>query len=241
MTTVSLRRFWVALAITSLPFYAWGAVSDAAVGPAGLPVSALMFVCPALAAVAACGGVREPLTALARRPTALPLLGALVIPLAAIAAASGGLPLGPDLGTSAGLYLVAAAFEEIGWSAVLAPALLRRHSPVSTGLLIGAAWALWHVIPYVQAGYSIPDLAAQCWFTVALRVVLVLLTVAAGTVPIVAIVGHAASNVAWTAANGSGAYCPALSALAMTGAAALLAVSARASDRAERRSGGGAS
>ncbi|BDH58858.1 type II CAAX prenyl endopeptidase Rce1 family protein [Tsukamurella sp. PLM1] len=153
---MSLRRFWVALAITSLPFYAWGAVSDAAVGPAGLPVSALMFVCPAIAAMVACGGVREPLTALARRPTALPLLGALVIPPAAIATASDGLPLGPELGTSAALYLVAAAFEEIGWSVVLAPVLLRRHSPVSTGLLIGVAWALWHVIPYVQAGYSIP-------------------------------------------------------------------------------------
>ncbi|TWS19215.1 CPBP family intramembrane metalloprotease [Tsukamurella asaccharolytica] len=223
--TISLRRFWATLAITSLPFYLWGALSDASVGPTGLPMSALMFLCPAVAAVVAAGGVRAPVAALVRRPRgATTVVGALTIPPVAIGIASGGLPVESSLATSAALYLMAAAFEELGWSAVLAPALLRRHRPVATGLLIGAAWALWHVIPYLQAGYSIADLLAQCWFTVALRVVLVLLVVAAGTAPIVAVVGHAASNVAWTAAAGGGAYSPALSAASMSIAAIALAI-----------------
>lgn len=220
---VSLRRFWATLAITSLPFYAWGSLSDATVGPAGLPVSALMFLCPALAAVAA-GGPRAPLTVLIRRPRTLPLAAALVAPPVAIGVASGGLPAGPAIATSAALYLVAATFEELGWSAVLTPALLRCHGPVTTGLLIGAAWAVWHVIPYLQAGYPFGDLVAQCGFTVALRVVLVLLVDAAGTAPIVAVVGHAASNVAWTATASIGAYSPALSALAMAAAAVAVAI-----------------
>ncbi|BDH58859.1 hypothetical protein MTP03_37980 [Tsukamurella sp. PLM1] len=87
---------------------------------------------------------------------------------------------------------------------------------------------------------------AQCWFTVALRVALVLLMVTASTAPdapggvcaapIVAVIGHAASNVAWTAAEEVDAYSPALSALAMTGAAALLAgVATTAKRRAPRR------
>ncbi len=222
--TISLRRFWATLAITSLPFYIWGALSDASVGPAGLPVSALMPLCPALAAVTAAGGVQAPLAALVQRPRVPAVVGALTIPSVAIGVASGGLPITPSLATSAVLYLMAAAFEELGWSAVLTPALLHRHRSVATGLLIGAAWALWHVIPYLQAGYSVVDLLAQCWFTVALRVVLVLLVVAAETAPIVAVVGHAASNVAWTAAAGVDAYSPALSAVSMSVAAIALAI-----------------
>ena len=37
--------------------------------------------------------------------------------------------------------------EELGWTGFATPELRRRHSVLSTGLIVGALWGLWHFLP----------------------------------------------------------------------------------------------
>lgn len=41
---------------------------------------------------------------------------------------------------------VAGLFEELGWTGVATPALLRRQRPLAAGLLLGGIWSVWHVL-----------------------------------------------------------------------------------------------
>jgi membrane protease YdiL (CAAX protease family) len=43
--------------------------------------------------------------------------------------------------------LVGSFFEEIGWTGFATPRLMRRFSPVATGLVLGVILALWHALP----------------------------------------------------------------------------------------------
>lgn len=42
---------------------------------------------------------------------------------------------------------VAGTFEEIGWTGVATPALLRRHAPLLAALMLGVVHSVWHVLP----------------------------------------------------------------------------------------------
>lgn len=42
--------------------------------------------------------------------------------------------------------LMAGIFEELGWTGFAVPRLLQRRSVLSTGLIVGALWAVWHFI-----------------------------------------------------------------------------------------------
>ena len=59
----------------------------------------------------------------------------------------------------AALFL-AGTVEEIGWRGVALPILQRRFTPLTSGLLVGLAWALWHLPAFalsgtVQSGWAI--------------------------------------------------------------------------------------
>ena len=41
--------------------------------------------------------------------------------------------------------------EELGWRGVALPTLLRRHTPLVSGLLVGFAWTLWHLPTFFLA------------------------------------------------------------------------------------------
>jgi membrane protease YdiL (CAAX protease family) len=43
--------------------------------------------------------------------------------------------------------------EEIGWRGLAYPRLRERASPLAAGLIVGCAWALWHVPMFVLAGF----------------------------------------------------------------------------------------
>jgi membrane protease YdiL (CAAX protease family) len=71
------------------------------------------------------------LAALLRSPAFLPGIFTASVPL--------GLVL---VGVAAGL--VAGVFEEVGWTGFAVPRLRRRHSLLTTSLLVGLVWGAWH-------------------------------------------------------------------------------------------------
>ena len=46
-------------------------------------------------------------------------------------------------------FFVGAIGEELGWQGYAYPGLRTRQSAFGAALVLGAVWALWHVIPFV--------------------------------------------------------------------------------------------
>ncbi|WP_168700602.1 hypothetical protein [Gordonia paraffinivorans] len=112
------------------------------------------------------------------------------------------------------------------------PFLLRRHSAVTTGVVVGTVWALWHLIPYMQGGHPATELLWQLAFTVVFRVTLVQLTIHRASATVLAVLGHASYNVAWAALDANDEYDPAAATLARGALAGVLYLWSR-----RRRSG----
>jgi uncharacterized protein len=121
---------------------------------------------PALAAVlvAAISGGKDGLLRLLRRLAgwrvpgrwylvALGLPCLLVVAAAALTVA-GGAPV-PDFGPNPGWFMLIGAFastlvivglfEELGWRGYALPLMQRNHTALAAALLLGAAWAAWHL------------------------------------------------------------------------------------------------
>lgn len=93
-----------------------------------------------------------------RGPAAIPVtLLALLLPLAAIAGPAflPGFPL-----ILLFLGLLAGSFEEIGWTGYANPRLLARFGVLQAGLILGLAWAFWHLL--VDFRYNAGSLGAPC-------------------------------------------------------------------------------
>lgn len=205
--------FFVALALLSVPFYVVGPLLGSLPGmPVELPGAALMFVVPTLAAliVAARPRVDWSLRSALRRqpcPTWVWAVALVVVPMI-VAASSGGLDTPNEAIAQVGVlivaYLIAALLEEIGWTGFVLQRLLPLIGELGAGALIGAVWALWHIIPLVQRGDSLSLILAQSAFSVAFRMLLVRLTVASRGTIWPAVIGHAAFNVAWSLSPDSG-------------------------------------
>ncbi|MGY1691419.1 CPBP family glutamic-type intramembrane protease [Geodermatophilus sp. SYSU D01105] len=236
----ALSAFVGALVLSSLPF--WWLLGEVRLTGLGLllPASALAVVCPALVAtaLAAAEGGRAEVATLWRRSVdvpaarhagrsaaAVPVVPALVL-LAALL--DHGWPLPPSPVAPAAVpvlalaYLAAALAEEVGWTAYLTDRLLPRLGTAGTGLLLGAPWAAWHLVPYLQAGRDTGWIAWQCLATVAARVLVVEVHARSGRCVPLAVALHAALNLATAALPGGGADLdPAPVTLVLTVAAAL--------------------
>lgn len=209
--------FCLLVFVFSLPFWILGgvAVSAGQDMPVQLPASALMAFCPALAALVLIrrenplDGVRRllrrafDLRRVPRRRWYAPAL--LLMPLAMVVSYAvlrlSGTPL-PQPRPSAGavILLVVALFlaaigEEIGWMAYAADPLQRRWNALAASLLLGGVWALWHVVPWLQANHDLPWIAWQSLFTVVSRVLIFWLYNNAGHSVFVAALFHTSSNV----------------------------------------------
>ena len=211
----SAPRFLLLLVALSLPFWVAGALTKRQLLPA-LPVSALMAVCPLLAALLLRyreRGMNAAVALLARagdvgvpdRRWYVPVL--LVMP--AVAVVSYGvmrashravppmeLPL-RALPTLVVALLAAAVCEEVGWSGYATEAMEERHGLLATGLPLGAAWAAWHVVPLVQAHRSASWIAWWSLDTVALRLLTVWLYDRTRRSIAAASLFHATQNLAW--------------------------------------------
>nr|WP_082535596.1 CPBP family intramembrane glutamic endopeptidase [Nonomuraea pusilla] len=212
------RRVWAFFGLVFLlgvPFWVAGASGGKLpLLPMDLPVAALMFPSPLIAAVimarwregrgAAGGLLRRSLAPRGlREPRAL-LASLLTSPAVSLAAsglvALAGVPVPGEHGALAAalpllaVYLVAAFCEEAGWMGYAVEPLRARRGALAAGLVIGVVWALWHLVPLFQAGRSPAWIA--WWFvaTVAIRVVMVCLYERAGGSVPSAVAVHATLN-----------------------------------------------
>lgn len=224
----SFQMYLLLVIALSVPFWLIGAVAGQRLPlPVNLPLSALMAVCPLGAAVllvyrdAGRTGVRRlledvvdyrrlkpkiwyvPCLALIPgiyllsygvmrllvRPLPEPHISLLAIPLLFIG------------------FFVAAACEEAGWTGYAVDPLRARWSALATGIVLGAVWGAWHVIPDIQAHESVAWIVWQRGvYDVALRVLLVWLYSNTGRAVLAAVLAHDTDNVSWALFPNNGSH-----------------------------------
>lgn len=209
-----MTGFFLLVLALSAPI--WVLAGGAEILP-GLPASALMVVCPALAAgilVYREDGARA-VTRLFRRSFDLVRVPRAVWYLPVVLLAPGlhavgylamrllDLPLpDPHFPMAIVAPLAIASFaaglaEELGWSAYAVDRAQDHCGALRTGLQVGMFWALWHLVPMAQVGRSAEWIAAQAVFLVAFRVLLVWLYNNTGRSVFAVAVCHATANVSW--------------------------------------------
>lgn len=201
--------------LVSVPFWLLGTIADRELLP-GLPVSAVMVICPALTAaglVARAGGRSAVwsffraaadwrrmrgwawLVALGTMPAVMLLAGLLQVAL--------GQSLPPpqiDLAVALALFVVffvAATAEELGWTGYATRPLAAAYGWVGAGLIIGAAAIAWHLLPLLQAERNWTWIAWWALGTGVRRIVIVWLYMRGGQSVFSASLFHTMSNVSW--------------------------------------------
>lgn len=178
--------------VLAVPFWLVGAVSGLRLSP-DLPVSALMAVCPAIAAaiLARRENGSAGVTALLRRSfdygrirtrrwyVPVILLMPVIHVLAYWMMQVMGLPLPtPRLPLLATLAMLLAFFlsglgEELGWSGYATEPLQDRWGALGAGIILGLVWAAWHYVPLMQVHRAPAWIAWWSLGTVAQRVLIV--------------------------------------------------------------------
>ncbi len=209
--------FFLLVFSLSLPFWLAGALTEFQLLP-GVPLSGLMFVCPVAAALIL--AYRENKTAgmaglLGRAldfqrirtkmwyaPILLLMPGVAILQYTWVLWVEGAqLPIprfsaGATLALSLGFF-IAAQGEELGWSGYVIDPMQERWGALPAGILLGAVWAVWHIVPLVQAHRPPVWIAWWCLGTVATRVLIVWLYNNSGKSVFGAAVFHASGNLAW--------------------------------------------
>jgi membrane protease YdiL (CAAX protease family) len=217
--------FFLVVFALAVPFWVLGAEWDIQLLP-GLPIAALMFVCPALAAVilswrehGAAGVSAQLKRALdyGRIRSAVWLAPILLLKPALAAAAWGimrlqGTPVPvphfeilPALALIV-VFFIAALGEELGWSGYALDPLQGRWDALRASLVLGAAWAVFHYVALVQAHRSAEWIAWWSLGTVAARVVMVWLYNNTGKSVFAAALFHMMTNVTWQLFPVNGSY-----------------------------------
>jgi len=95
--------------------------------------------------------------------------------VAALDGIAGTHPAIPDLGATGRFrrILHCRLGEELGWMGYAVDPMQARWNALQAGILLGLAWAAWHIIPVVQVGRSPVWIAWQCLFWVASRILIV--------------------------------------------------------------------
>jgi len=240
-------KFFLLVFALSTPFWLLGAVTGRQLLP-GLPVSALMAICPAMAALILVhrenktAGVTELLkrsfdykrirTKAWYAPILLLMPGVMVLSYGVMRWMDLPFPT-PRIPVLAGLvmflmflvFFIGALGEELGWSGYAIDPMQARWNALQASILLGLVWAAWHIIPYRQAHRSAGWIAWYCLFTVATRVLMVWLYNNTGKSVFGAALFHAMVNVSWFPFPNSGLhYDPRITGLIVAFAAAIVTV-----------------
>ncbi|MEV5412751.1 CPBP family intramembrane glutamic endopeptidase [Thermopolyspora sp. NPDC052614] len=209
---VPLRFFALVFAL-SVPLWGLGELAGVVgvVRPYNLPVSALMGFCPLIAAllllprgerlallkraVASFGPKRWYVPALLLMP-GLAVASYVVLRLSgeAVPGPHVVLPMVPVLFVA---FFVAAVGEEAGWMGYALGRMPARWSALTTALVMGVVWAVWHVVPWLQADRSVAWVAWQCLGTIATRVLIVWVYGNTGGSVCSAVLLHTSDNMAY--------------------------------------------
>lgn len=239
----------------SAPFWLLGELAERHELLVGVPVSALMVVCPLAAALILLGsaGGRRAVSGHLRRSLALPrgrsarwwAPAALLVPGLLATAYVAQIALGrpttlapttvPHGLLLAAVFFFAALGEEGGWSGYLTDALAPRAcsfrvSSLRVALVVGSTWAVWHYVPLLQVHRSLTWIAWWTLGTLALRVLTVWIYLGSGRSVLLAAVFHASGNLGMFAVEG--VYTPDVCAAVFAVAAAVVCARAPSEERA---------
>jgi len=233
--------------LLSVPFYVWGVFWPVHGLPLGLPATAVMIILPAGVAtvqrrreqgaeaalelwrrVGDIGRIKSPgwfWAALLWMPFAT------VLAYGTMRFLDMPLPAADEVPWSLtplifALYFFGASFEEIGWTAYATEPLQREFGILGAGLVIGAVWAGWHVVPWwLGQGHALWWVASQAVLTLEMRIVMGWTYAKGGQSLFLAILLHATMNTAYSLfPNGGSHYNPAIIAAAVLVLAALAAL-----------------
>ena len=180
--------------LLSIPFWVLGAFFDLTKYiPIQLPISALMFLCPMLAAIilTSKNGTKGDLKLLLNRIWDFDkiknkwwlLVAILLIPslmflsYLMVLFFHSHLPK-PEIKLSttlifAFIFFIGSVGEEVGWTGFITDHIQQRFGALKASLLIGTIWAVWHIIPYIQTHRNATWILWQCIGTIALRIIMV--------------------------------------------------------------------
>ena len=212
-------KFFILVFVFSIPFWLLGALAgdiNKAI-KINLPISSLMLVCPTIAALILTykedksKGVKQLLARvfdykrIQHKIWYLPviLLMPAIMFLSYVAMRLAGVSL-PKLQIPFALipvffiaFFIGAIGEEVGWSGYAIDALQDRWGALIGSIILGAVWAIWHIIPYIQAHNDISWIVWQCLGTVGSRVIITWIYNNTGKSMFAAISYYAMINVTW--------------------------------------------
>ena len=123
------------------------------------------------------------------------------------------------------LFFIAAIGEELGWSGYAIDPLQERYGALGGALLLGAVWAVWHIIPLLSAHRSFTWIAWWALGTLALRIMITWLYNNTSHSVFIAILFHAMFNLTWQLFPIDGSfYDPRITSLIMTATALIIVV-----------------
>jgi len=208
--------FFLLVFALAIPYLAIGAVTAVQILP-GLPVAALMAVCPAIAALIlvhredGAGGAK----ALLKRafdykrirekiwyaPILLLMPGVMVLSFTEMRSSGTNVP-SPEIAVVPALLLCAVFFisasaEELGWSGYAIDPLQNRWGALLASILVGLVWAAFHYVALLQVHRPLVWIAWWSLWTVASRVIITWLYNNTGKSVFAAALFHATINVTW--------------------------------------------
>lgn len=221
-------QFYLLIFALSIPFWLINPIADHLLDgiEINLPVSSLMAVCPLIAAFILVGrdngrrGIRRLMATVLdprrinRKINYVPIiiLMPVIMLLSYIVMRMMELPL-PKLDiqwlTIPVLFLVffiAAVCEETGWIGYAANPMIEKWGVSVTGLVIGVVWAVWHVVPNMQADNTLYWIVGQFLFTVAIRVIMVIIYQRTGGSVLGCVLLHMMANVSWVVFPNHGSH-----------------------------------
>ena len=234
MTTGVTSKYLSFIAIVfalSIPFWILGALAGDVTKtlPINLPISALMTFCPLLAAIIllhkekGSKGVKElvklsfDINKIKNKKWYIPVIFLMpVIALISYWYVKMGGAIQPAAKVSLLsvvvffiLFFIGAIGEELGWSGYIIDSLQSRYGAFKASIIVGSAWAVWHIIPYYQAHQTTEWIVWQCIGTVFLRTVMVWLFNNTGKSVFAMVLFHAMINISpYLIPNYGGHYNP---------------------------------
>ncbi|MGE7183230.1 CPBP family intramembrane glutamic endopeptidase [Peribacillus sp. NPDC006672] len=209
--------FFLLVFILAIPFWLFGMEAEQFFRkeiPINLPISALMFVCPMIAALILAyrnNGADEIKHLLKesfnkridRKIWYVPIF--LLMPIIMILAyvlmnlmwnAVPNLQFSiSNILTFFFVFFIAGICEELGWQGFAYDKLENRWSAIRASIILGVVWQIWHVIPHIQAHHPPEWIIWQCTGSVSLRILIVWLYKNTGKSILAAAIFHAMNNV----------------------------------------------